>query len=244
MKKLISLIIAGLFAAPAFAAPITMFDGFVVQAGKVGLKSDKVEFRSSGGSGKMTLKYADSSGNSPIITVPSSASNDEAVLKAATQTLTGKTLTSPTITSPTITGGLPASQIQTGSAKRQMATWQVNGAAGSVIADGATYKGFIPFGRAGTVTRVNCLCATAPVGGTSTIKFLKASGSGNTMLSAASLDPTTLADNVITSPALTATSANLGLTATQGVYVEWVAGTQSTDGVNCSLSVEYEPTDF
>lgn len=130
------------------------------------------------------------------------------------------------------------------SVKRQALTWYVNPIATAVIADGATYKGFLPIGRAATVTKVNCLCGTAPVGGTSTIKVLKASGSGNTMLSTATVDPTTLVDNTISSLTLTGTGADLAVTAAQGVYLEWVSGTQTTDGVNCAINVEYELDDI
>lgn len=168
--------------------------------------------------------------------------NASFVMTEGTQTINGTKTFS---TAPTITGGLTAANIQTGSAKRQTMVWfPASNVAGGTLADGATYRGYLPIGRAATIKQVNCLCGTVPAGGTNTVKVLKASSSGNTMLSAATFDPTTLTNDTITSPALTATGADLGVTAAQGVYVEWVAGTQTTDGVNCAVSVEYEPTDF
>lgn len=310
MKKLLaSLLLTLVTAGAAVAAPITMLDGVQVSPGKVGLRSDKIELRSSGSTGQATLKYADSVSTTPTITIPSSSGNDTVLLradtatltnktltspsigtsmvltqtsgnytftwanpaaaraisiedplgtdvfvwKAATQTLTNKTLTNPTINAATLSGNLAGSPVFTTplvkanvntSVKRQSQSWQVNGAAGSVLADGTTYKGFLAPGRAVTITKVNCLCGTKPIGGTSTIKVLKASASGNTTLSAATVDPTTFTDNTISSLTLTATGADLALTAAQGVYVEWVTGTQTTDGVNCTIAVEYELDDI
>ncbi len=144
-----------------------------------------------------------------------------------------------------LTVPLTAANIQTGSAKRELLTYHFapNVATGTA-ADGTTYRALLFPGRAGTITRAGWGCITAPVGGTSTLKILKASSSGNTMLSTATVDPTTLANNTYTAATLTATGADRGVTATQGVYVELVTGTQTTDAVDLSVTVEFEPTDF
>lgn len=321
-NKLFLSLLAGLALAPsflpAFAEPITMDDGVRVRSGVVGLRSDKIEFRSSGGAAIFTLKVADSLATSRTVTIPDPGAAGNFVMTEGAQTINGvKTFGStPVLSTAALTangdtltiqdlgnanfvqsegaqtingvktfGSTPvlstaaltangdtitiqdlgnANIVQSEGAQtingvktfgsipvfpsshfsRQTAVWQVNGAAGSVLADGTTYIGFLPFGRAGVVKRVNCLCGTAPVGGTNTVKVLEATSSGATMLSAATFDPTTLANNVITSPALTGTAADLTLTATQGVYLEWITGTQTTDAVNCAVAVEYEPDAF
>ncbi|MBX9570905.1 MAG: hypothetical protein K2X77_18570 [Candidatus Obscuribacterales bacterium] len=144
----------------------------------------------------------------------------------------------------TLTVPLTAANINK-SAKRQVFLFRPNN--GGTIADGTTYAGFINPGRAGTVTGVSVIAGTPPVGGTNTVKVLRGSSAGNTMLSAASYDPTGLTANQAAAMTLTATGADLAVAASganSGIYVEWVAGTQSTDGVNACIAVEFEPTDF
>jgi hypothetical protein len=97
MKKLLPTLVLLFASLAAVAAPITMLDGFQVSPGKVGLRSDKMELRSSGSTGIATLKYADSVTTAPVITIPSSSGNDSLLLRADTATLTNKTLTSPAI---------------------------------------------------------------------------------------------------------------------------------------------------
>lgn len=145
----------------------------------------------------------------------------------------------------TLTSPLTAANIQSGSAKRELLTWHfASNVADQTAADGTTYAAMLYPGRAGTVKAAGWGCITAPIGGTSTLKILKASSSGNTMLSTATVDPTTLADNTFTAATLTGTGADLAVTATQGIYVELVTGTQTTDAKDLSVTVEFEPTDF
>lgn len=237
MRKLLAAIAAALLtAAPAYAqysyefkAPArftktTQFDGAVTHSSTVT------------NTGTVT--------NSGNMTVGGTLGVTGATTLSSTAAITGNTTVGGTLG---VTGALsltvPLTKANANtSIKRMAGTWQVN--AGGTIADGATYRAWIAPGRAATITKVTCLCGTAPIGGTSTVKVLKASSSGNTMLGAASLDPTTLSNNAITAPALTATSADLGLSTTQGAYLEWVAGTQTTDGVNCTVGVEYELDDI
>lgn len=201
-------------ALPSSADPITMLDGFQVQTGKVGMRADSVELRSSGSTGIAKLKFADSSANSPTITVPDSGSNASLILS----------------------GGTAYNQ-----AKKQAFTWSVNN--GGTLADGTTYKTLFCPGRAGLVTKISAIAGTAPIGGTSTIKVQKGVG-GNTCLSAASVDPTSLADGVGAPLTLTSTAADITFTATNGFYLEWVTGTQTTDAATASITVEFEPDDI
>lgn len=117
-------------------------------------------------------------------------------------------------------------------------------AAGGVLADSTVYKAFVPIGQIATVTGVFAIAQTPGVGGTNTLKVLKANSAGNTMLSAASFNPTTLVANTISSIPLTGTGADLAVTAAQGIYVEYSTGVQTTDAENVAVVIEYELTDF
>lgn len=129
--------------------------------------------------------------------------------------------------------------------KRVIYTMSVNG--GATVADATTYRGWFVPGRAGSVTKVSVIAATPPIGGTSTVKILKGSSSGNTMLGAASYDPVGLTANQAAAMTLTGTAADLAVTASganSGVYIEWAAGTQSTDAINAAISIEFEADDY
>lgn len=95
MKRLAAITILLLLVAipTALAIPITTQDGFEVLTGKVGLKSDKVEFRSSGGTGVTTLKFADSINTNRTVTMPDPGANASFVMTEGAQTINGvKTL--------------------------------------------------------------------------------------------------------------------------------------------------------
>ena len=143
----------------------------------------------------------------------------------------------------TLNTPLTAANIQTGSAKRQLLVAQICPNTGAA-ADSTVYRALICPGRAGTVKRISYGCLTHPTVGTDTIKVLKGSASGNTMLSTATVDANGLTDGAIVQGTLTATSADLGLTAAQGVYCEYSAGAQTVDAVGITVTVEFEPTDF
>lgn len=162
------------------------------------------------------------------------------VQSEGTQTINGaKTFSTP----PTITGGLTAANIQSGSAKRQVMRVSLSPNTGAA-ADSTVYKALVFPGRAGTVKAITFGCQVAPTVGTDTIKVLKATSAGNTMLNAATFDANTLVANTGAPATLTATGADLGLTATQGIYCEYSAGAQTVDAVDVSVTLEYEPTDF
>lgn len=118
---------------------------------------------------------------------------------------------------------------------------------GADLADGTTYKALIPLGRACVVTRIGLIAQVVPVGGTNTFKVLKGSSSGNSMLAGASFDPTTLTANQMTALGLTSTVANLTLNASganSGIYIEYAAGTQSTDASGVAVVIEFRVTDL
>lgn len=129
--------------------------------------------------------------------------------------------------------------------KRVIYTYSV--ANGGTLADSTTYRGWFVPGRAGSITKISVMAGTPPVGGTNTVKVLKGSSSGNTMLSAASYDPTGLTANQAAAMTLTGTAADLAITASganSGAYIEWAAGAQSTDAINAAVSIEFEPDDY
>jgi hypothetical protein len=126
---------------------------------------------------------------------------------------------------------------------RQRAVIQIAG--GSTIADGTTYKQLFSVGRALTVNRLLVGANVKPVGGTNTLKILKNGASGNTMLNAATFDPTTItANDTVEALTLTSTAADLALDANDSVYIEWAAGTQTTDAQAAIVIVEYTVTDL
>lgn len=242
MKRTAALVVLALLVlAPlAYAIPVTLYDGFVIQSGRVGMRSDSLEFRSSGSTGIATVKFVDSVSTTPTITYPSLGANYDVVGTQGTQTIAGaKTFSTP----PTITGGLTAANIQSGSAKRQLLTARLSPETG-VAADSTVYRGMLWFGRPGTVTRVTYGTHVDPVSGTNVIKVLKAAFNGNTMLSTASVSLNGTTADTGVQATLTSTGADLGLTAAQAVCLEYDAGTQGTDAEQVYASVEFEPTDF
>lgn len=111
-------------------------------------------------------------------------------------------------------------------------------------ADSTTYRALIPVGRACTVTGVSFVAQTPPVSGTDTLKALKGSSSGNTLLSAASIDATGLAANTTTNATLTSTAADLAIPATTPIYLEYAQGSAGTDAIGVFGSVEVQVTDY
>lgn len=110
--------------------------------------------------------------------------------------------------------------------------------------DSTVYRGTIFPGRAGTVKKITFGCQTAPTVGTDTLKVLKGSSSGNTMLSTATVDANTLVANTATTATLTGTSADLSITATQPIYAEYSAGVQTVDAIGVTATIELELTDY
>lgn len=130
-------------------------------------------------------------------------------------------------------------------AKRWVVPFSFN--SGGTLADSTTYRAWVVPGRAGSVKRIVLIAGTPTVGGTNTFKVLKGSSSGTTMLSAASYDPVGLTANQASAMTLTATSADLAVTASganSGVYFEYAAGVQTTDAINVGGMVEFEADDY
>ena len=187
-----------------------------------------------------TIKQNSDEAANRILNVPALGADAEVVVTVGNQTIAGTKTFS---TAPTITGGLTAANIQTGSAKRQSIRVPLAPNTGTA-ANSTVYSGSIWFGRAGTVTRITYGTEVDPVSGTNTIKVLKASSAGNTMLNAASVSLNGATANVGQNATLTGTGADLGLTATQSVYCEYSAGTQGAAAKNVAVTIEFEPTDF
>lgn len=155
----------------------------------------------------------------------------------------GLTVSAGAVSVPSITASTPIVNASIGNgAKRQILQFAVNG--GASCADSTTYQCLLIPGRAGIVKAINFVAATPPVGGTDTLIVKKGSSAGNTMLSAASVDATTLVANTVLPGTLTATSADLAITATQPIYVSYVSGVQTTDAINMNIQIEFEPNDF
>lgn len=148
----------------------------------------------------------------------------------------------------TITGALTTSTTQgkanvKGNLKRVIQVVQLAPVTGAA-ADSTNYSGWALFGRAGTVTAITLICDTAPTVGTDVFTAKKASASGNTMLNAANYNVNSLTANTAAAMTLTATAADLQLTAAQGVHLRYAAGTQTVDAINVAVAIEFEPDDY
>lgn len=197
--------------------------------------------RFTGTSFNTTLKALNAMGQTTTITIPDpGAATANVVLGTGTQTLGGTYTFSNALT---LTSPLTAANIQTGSAKRQLMTAPLSPLTGAAV-DTTVYRFTLAPGRAGTVKRINLMCQLPPTVGTDTVKVLKNGSAGNTMLSAASFDANSLTANTATNMTLTATGSDLVLTATDTIYCEYSAGTQTQDAIGVGAVVEFEPTDF
>jgi len=144
----------------------------------------------------------------------------------------------------TLSTPLTAANIQTGSAKRELLVAKVCPAGGAATSNATTYFQYLYPSRAGVVKQITYSTNIDPVSGTNTIKVLKATSSGNTMLSTASVSLNGTTINTATVATLTATGADLALTAGQPIYCEYAAGTQGAAAKDVTVTIEYEPTDF
>lgn len=111
-------------------------------------------------------------------------------------------------------------------------------------ADSTNYSGWALFGRAGTVTAITLICDTAPTVGTDVFTAKKASSSGNTLLNAANYNVNSLTANTAAPMTLTATAADLQISATQGIHLRYAAGSQTVDAINVAVAIEFEPDDY
>lgn len=174
-------------------------------------------------------------GQNTTYTIPDpSSATANFVLSKGTQTLAGTYTFSTPLTSSSIGNSI------------QNHIFQAKPCPGGGVAcsNGTTYFAFIYPGRAWTAKQIGYATHVDPVSGTNTIKVLKATASGNTMLSAASvsLNGTTVDLNTVAT--LTATGADLSGTATQPIYCEYTAGTQGAAAKDVTVEVEVQFTDY
>lgn len=123
-----------------------------------------------------------------------------------------------------------------GSSENETENLSISGA----LADGSTNKVLFTPGRAGTIKAIKVACAVPPASGTNTLKVRK--NGATTLISTASIDPTTLVAYVATALTLSGTAASLAFTATDTIELELVAGTQGTAMVAPSAQIEWQPT--
>lgn len=181
------------------AEPITQFDGFNIQPGRVGMLADTMQLRSVGGTGILTLAYTpDTSVNSTVY--------------------------------------LDNVAVETFQAK-------VSPAGGAAAANATTYYAYIYPGHAGTVQSIRWATNVNPISGTNTIQVNKGSSAGASMLSTATVSLNGATSGTIQSGTLTATPANLSITATQGIYCAYVAGTQGAAAQDVTVFVDFNKTD-
>lgn len=160
-----------------------------------------------------------------------------------TVTAGGLTVSAGAVAVPSLSVTTPITNANIGNgAKRQILQFVANN--GGSCADSTTYSALLIPGRAGVVKAIKFVSATPPVDGTDILLVKKGSSSGNTMLSAASVDATTMVANTVLSGTLTATSADLAVTATQPIYVAYTSGVQTTDAVGVGIQIEFEPDDY
>lgn len=143
-----------------------------------------------------------------------------------------------------LTAPLTAANIQTGSAKRELLVMKACPAGGAAAANTTVYFQLVYPGRACTVKQITYSTNVDTVSGTNTIKVLKGSSAGNTMLSTASVSLNGTTINTATVATLTATGADLQLTAGQPIYGEFSAGTQGAAAKDVTITAEVEPVDF
>lgn len=112
----------------------------------------------------------------------------------------------------------------------------------AALTDSTTYTVVMAPGRAGVVQKISIACRVVPAGATCTMAIKK--NNGNTMLSTATFDLTTLVADTITAGTLTATTADLTLTATDTITCSVVTGATSTDIQAPTVTVEMLPNDY
>lgn len=182
-----------------------------------------------------TLLALNAMGQATVVTIPDpGASTANVVLDAGTATIGGaKTFSTP----------LAVASVNH-AIKSKVLIAKVCPAGGAAAVDGTTYFAFLYPGRQCTVTQITYGTHVDPVSGTNTLKVLKAAANGNTMLNAAtiSLNGTAIDTDVLATK--TATGADLALTASQGIYCEYTAGTQGAAAKDVTIVVEVEFTDY
>ena len=138
---------------------------------------------------------------------------------------------------------LTAAGAGAGSLKTELIKFDLSPNTGAA-ADSTVYRDAACPRRAGTITGISIYCQLPPTDGTDVIKILKNGSGGNTLLSTATFDANGLVANTGTTGTLTATGADLALLATDTIYAEYSAGSQTQDAIGVGVVVEYQPSDF
>lgn len=94
----------------------------------------------------------------------------------------------------------------------------------------STWATYLEIPEGGTVTSIALMSPTVYATGTITLAIKKTNSSGNTMLSAATYDLTSLSANTRTAMTLTSTAADLAIAANGNVYVAVVSNNGSSTG--------------
>lgn len=163
------------------------------------------------------------------------------VVNSGATTLTGNTSVGGTLSvtgAVSLTVPLTAANANNSLSKKVFTIPVVNG----TIADAGVYTVTVPVMRAGTVTGIKATIGTVITGGTNTVAITK--NGSTTLLSTATVDPTTFAANTATSLTLTGTGASLAFAAGDVIKIVHTAGTQTQDGVGEGFAIEYATTDF
>lgn len=108
------------------------------------------------------------------------------------------------------------------------------------LTNSTVYTSTTPIGFPCTVIGITLAAHVAPVGGTNTVAVQK--NGTTTMLSTATMDPTTLTSLVGKALTLTATPANLTLAATDTIDITYTSGVQTTAANGPVFSIVVVPT--
>jgi hypothetical protein len=108
------------------------------------------------------------------------------------------------------------------------------------LANSTVYTSTTPIGFACTVIGITLAAHVAPVGGTNTVAVQK--NGTTTMLSTATMDPTTLTSLVGKPLTLTGTPANLTLAASDTIDITYTSGVQGTAANGPVFSIVVLPT--
>lgn len=171
------------------------------------------------------------------------AGGDTLVCQATTDVLHHKTLLDPVFNgTPVYQNPIPKTTMDN-AVRREVMTWQPGNSL--ALVPSTIYQQSICFPRAGTITKITVV-ATLPTAEINTAQLnLNAPGSsGNNLLNIGFFDLNSLTAEVGTDAGLTATTANLHLTAHQSIWCELTITTPSVNPEGLTVTIEFEPDSF